>query len=137
VGYGVFGALCQTKAESTHRVISLLYEIIEGMKQNPPRAEEIDWAKNTLINQFIFSFSSSAAVVGQQMRLEFDGLPEDYLEKYQERVAAVTAADLRRAAKEHLHPGKSVLVVVGKEEGFEKPLSSFGAVNRIELKPAP
>jgi len=137
VGYGVFGALCQTKAESTHRVISLLYEIIQGMKKNPPRAEEIDWAKNTLLNQFIFSFSSSAAVVGQQMRLEYDGLPEDYLEKYQERVAAVTAADLQRAAREHLHPDQSVLMVVGKGEGFEKPLSSFGAVNRIELKPAP
>jgi zinc protease len=75
--------------------------------------------------------------VGQQMRLEYDGLPEDYLEKYQERVAAVTAEDLQRVAREHLHPGKSVLVVVGKEEGFEKPLSSFGAVNRVELKPAP
>jgi zinc protease len=52
-------------------------------------------------------------------------------------VAAVTATDLQRAAREHLHPEKSVLVVVGKEEGFEKPLSSFGSVNRIEIKPAP
>ena len=136
VGYGVFGALCQTQAATTHQAISLLYEIIGGMKQNPPKTEEIEWAKNTLINQFIFSFSSSAAVVGQQMRLEYDGLPEDYLEKYQERVAGVTAADLHRAAREHLHPEKSILVVVGKEEGFEKPLSSFGTVNRIELKPS-
>ena len=136
VGYGVFGALCQTKAQSTHRVISLLYGIIEGMKQNPPRGEEIDWAKNTLINQFIFSFSSSAAVVGQQMRLEYDGLPEDYLERYRERVAALTAADLQRVAREDLRPERSVLVVVGKEEAFEEPLSSFGAVKRIELKPA-
>ena len=137
VGYGVFGALCQTQAATTHKAISLLYEIIEGMKQNPPKAEEIEWAQNTLINQFIFSFSSSAAVVGQQMRLEYDGLPDDYLEKYQQRVAAVTAADLQRAAREYLHPEKSVLVVVGKEEGFEKPLSTFGSVNRIELNPAP
>ena len=137
VGYGVFGALCQTQAATTHKAISLLYEIIGGMKQNPPRAEEMEWAKNTLINQFIFSFPSSAAIVGQQMRLEYDGLPEDYLEKYQERVAAVTAADLQRAARKHLHPEKSILIIVGKEEAFEKPLSSFGAVNRIELKPAP
>ncbi|MBP1724650.1 MAG: peptidase domain protein, partial [Deltaproteobacteria bacterium] len=65
------------------------------------------------------------------------GLPEDYLEKYEENLAAVTAADLERAAREHLQPEKSILVVVGKEEDFEKPLSSFGTVNRIELKPAP
>jgi predicted Zn-dependent peptidase len=134
VGYGVFGAVCQTKSSSTHKVISLLYEIIEGMKKNPPKTEEMEWAKNTLINQFIFSFASSAAIVGQQMRLEYDGLPEDYLEKYQERVAAVTSEDLQRAAQEHLHPGKSLLVVVGKEEDFERPLSSFGPVKPIELK---
>jgi len=137
VGYGVFGALCQTQAATTHKAISLLYEIIGGMKQNPPNAEEVEWAKNTLINQFIFSFSSSAAIVGQQMRLEYEGLPEDYLEKYEENLAAVTAADLERAARDHLQPEKSILVVVGKEEDFEKPLSSFGTVNRIELKPAP
>lgn len=136
-GYGVFGALCQTQAATTHEAISLLFAIIEGLKLNPPRAEEVEWAKNTLINQFIFSFSSSAAIVGQQMRIEYDGLPEDYLEKYRERVGAVTEADLERTARQYLHPEKSILVVVGKEEGFEKPLSSFGTVHRIELKPAP
>jgi zinc protease len=137
VGYGVFGALCQTKSSSTAKVISLLDEIIEGTKKNPPRPEELLWAQNTLINQFIFSFSSSAAIVGQQMKLEYDGLPEDYLEKYQERLAAVTAADLQRVARAHLHPDRSVLVVVGQEKDFEKPLSSFGTVNRIELTNQP
>ncbi len=133
VGYGVFGALCQTKSSSTAKVISLLYEIIEGIKKNPPGSEELLWAQNTLVNQFIFSFSSSAAIVSQQMKLEYDGLPEDYLEKYRDRLAAVTAADLQRVAREALHPDQSVLVVVGQEKDFEKPLSSFGSVNRIEL----
>ena len=133
VGYGVFGALCQTKSSTTFKVISLLDEIIGGMKKNPPGAEELLYAQNTLINQFIFSFSSSAAIVGQQMRLEYDGLPEDYLEKYRERVAAVTPADLRRVAQSHLHPERSVLIVVGREKDFEKPLSSLGTVNRIDL----
>ncbi len=137
VGYGVFGTFCQTKSRSTHKVISLLYEIIEGMKKSPPGSEVLDWAKNALINQFIFSFTSSAEVAQQQMKLEYDGLPPDYLEKYQERVSAVTLDDLSRAAREHLHPEKSILMVVGKGEDFEQPLSSFGAVQQIELKKYP
>jgi predicted Zn-dependent peptidase len=137
VGYGVFGTFCQTKSKSTHRVISLLYEIIEGMKKNPPGSEALDWAKNALINQFIFSFTSSAEVAQQQMKLEYDGLPDDYLEKYQERVSAVTLEDLGRAARDHLHPEKSILMVVGKGEDFDRPLSSFGAVQQIELKKYP
>ncbi len=133
-GYGVFGAFCQTKSKSTHKVISLLYEIIEDLKKNPPGPNDLDFAKKALINQFIFSFTSSAAVVQQQMRLEYDGLPNDFLERYQERVAAVTLEDLSRVAREHLKPEKSILMVVGKEEDFDQPLSSLGAVQRIKLE---
>jgi zinc protease len=135
VGYGVFGALCQTKSSTAHKAISLLYGIMEGLKNNQkPSPEELDWAKKTLVNQFIFSFTSSASIVSQQMQLEYDGLPEDYLEQYQDRVAAVNLEKLRRVAEKHLHPEKSLLLVVGKEEDFDQPLSSFGLVNRIELK---
>jgi predicted Zn-dependent peptidase len=134
VGYGVFGAFCQTKSSTTHKAISLLYEITEGLKKNKPGPEELDWAKKTLVNQFIFSFTSSASIVSQQMYLEYDRLPEDYLVRYQERVASVTLEDLGRVAENHLHPEKSLLLVVGKEEDFDQPLFSFGLVNRIELR---
>jgi predicted Zn-dependent peptidase len=134
VGYGVFGAFCQTKSSTTHKAISLLYGIIERLRKNKPRPEELEWAKKSLISQFIFSFTSSASIVRQQMQLEYDGLPEDYLEKYQERVAAVNLEGLGRVAEKHLHPEKSLLLVVGQEEDFDKPLSAFGLVNRLELK---
>ena len=134
VGYGVFGAFCQTKSSTTHKAISLLYEIIEGLKKNKPQPEELHWAKKSLVSQFIFSFTSSASIVSQQMQLEYDGLPEDYLEKFQGRVAAVNLEDLGRVAEKHLHPETSVLLVVGREEDFDQPLSAFGLVNRIELK---
>jgi zinc protease len=133
VGYGVFGAFCQTKSATTHRVISLMYEIIAGMKTRKPGIEQLDWAKNTLVNQFIFSFTSSASIVSQKMQLEYDGMPEDYLEKYPQRIAAITLEDLDRVIEKHLHPERSLLVVVGKEEDFDMPLSSFGPVNRVEL----
>ncbi len=133
VGYGVFGAFCQTKSASTHRAISLLYEIIEGMKKKKPNLEEMEWAKETLTNQFIFSFASSASLVSQKMQLAYDGQPEDYLEKYPQRLAAITLEDLDRAVEKHLHPESALLVVVGKEEDFDGPLSSFGTVKRIDL----
>ncbi|MBP1717308.1 MAG: hypothetical protein H6Q43_746 [Deltaproteobacteria bacterium] len=133
VGYGVFGAFCQTKSSSTHRAISLVYEIIEGMKKKKPSLEEMEWAKNTLTNQFIFSFASSASLVSQKMQLAYDGLPDDYLEKYPQRLAAITLENLDRAVEKHLHPESALLVVVGKEENFDGPLSSFGTVKRIDL----
>ena len=133
VGYGVFGAFCQTKSSSVNRAISLMYGIIEGMKKKKPTLEEMEWAKNTLTNQYIFSFASAASLVGQKMQLAYEGLPEDYLEKYPQRLAAVSLEDLDRAVEKHLHPESALLVVVGKEEDFDGPLASFGAVKRIDL----
>ena len=110
-----------------------MYEIIEGMKKKKPSLEEMEWAKNTLTNQFIFSFASSASLVSQKMQLAYDGLPDDYLEKYPQRLAAITLENLDRAVEKHLHPESALLVVVGKEENFDGPLSSFGTVKRIDL----
>jgi zinc protease len=137
VGYGVLGAYCQTKSSSTHQAIALLYEMIDGLRKNGVTPEELQWAKNSLIHQFIFSFASSADIVNQRMRLEYDGLPEAYLDNYQERMAAVTREDLERVAQKHLHPDQAVLVVVGKEENFDQPLSSFGPVQRVPLRDYP
>ncbi len=133
VGYGVFGAYGQTKSSTTGKVISLFYEIIEDLKKNNAKPGELDWAKNSLMNQFIFSFTSSASIVSQQMDIEYDGLPPDYLQTYSKKVKAVTLEDLGRATQ-NLHPEKSLLLVVGKEKDFDQPLSSFGVVNRLELK---
>lgn len=137
VGYGVFGAFCQTKSGSTHRAVSLINDILEEAKKNPPDSASLDWAKNALVNRFIFSFSSAADVVYQQMKLEYDGLPRDYLEKYQQRISAVTLSDLARTAQRHLHPENAVLLVVGKEADFDRPLSDFGTVQQVELKKYP
>jgi zinc protease len=137
VGYGVFGTFCQTRSQSTHRVISLLYEIMGEMKKKPPDRRDLEWAQKAMINQFIFSFTSSAEVVRRLMKLEYEGLPEGYLERYQEAVGSVTQEDLGRAAREHLQPEKSVLLVVGKEEDFDQPLSSLGTVHRIKLEKYP
>lgn len=133
VGYGVFGEYCQTKSETVPLAISLLLRIPEELKKNKPTPEELEWAKKSLINQFIFSFQSAESIVWQRMQLEYDRLPADWLERFPARVEAVSGPDLGRVAETHLHPDKALLLVVGDEKGFSKPLSSFGLVTRIEL----
>jgi len=133
VDYGVFGAFCQTKSSATHKVISLIYETINNLKQQAPTAAELDWAKKALVNKYIFSFATAASIVSQRMQIEYDQMPSDFLEKYPDLVAAVGLSDLERVASKYLLPEKSILLVVGKEEDFEKPLSALGPVHKISL----
>lgn len=131
---GSFMAETETKAEATLTVIDLMTGIIKGMRTEPVSEQELKLAKESIINSFLFGFTSPASIVMQQARLELYGYRPDYLERYRERIAAVTREDLLRAARKHLRPEAFKLVVVGDANSFDRPLSSIGAVQELVLQ---
>lgn len=131
---GDFTAETETKAESTARAIALMEEIIAGMTKNPVTDQELSLAKDSIINSFIFGFTSSATVVNQKARLEYYHYPSGYLENYRDNIAKVTKEDVLRVAKKYLHPEALKLVVVGNSKKFDKPLSTFGKVEEVKLE---
>jgi len=130
---GTFRAETETRSDATGKVISLITSIIEGIRKEPVSEQEIRLAKESIINSFLFGFTSPTNIVSQQARLEFYGYPADYLERYRERIAAVTREDLLKTAKRLLHPDSLKLVVVGDEKGFDVPLTQFGTVKKCFL----
>ena len=61
------------------------------------------------------------------------GYPLDFTEKLKAGVEKVTKADILRVAKKYLHPDKVQILVVGKKADFDKPLSTLGSVNVIDI----
>jgi len=131
---GSFTAETETKAEATAKTIGLMTSIIAGVRKEPVTEQELKLAKDSIINSFLFGFTTPASIVTQQARLEFYGYQSDYLDRYRERIAAVTREDILRAARKHLHPDVFKLVVVGDQKGFDKPLATFGNVTTLDLK---
>ena len=130
---GPFIAETETKSETTVKATTLLRSIITGMTLAEVSDKELNLAKDSIINSFIFGFARSDAVVAQRARLEFYGYPPGYLENYRDNISRVTRADVLRVARKYLHPGAMKLVVVGDEKKFDEPLSAFGAVREITL----
>ena len=131
-GPGMFLAVAGTKAPSTHEVTTLMKKIIGGMHDGVTQAELSD-AKQTLLNQWVFEFDSSAKVVGTKVEHEFYGYPADTLEEYPRKIAAVTRADVQRAARAHLRPADLAVLLVGDPAKFETPLAQFGEVQKVTL----
>ncbi|KKO19744.1 MAG: insulinase family protein [Candidatus Brocadia sp.] len=131
---GMFFVACQTKSESTNRAISIALEELDKIRKTPVDKEELSQAKETFMNQFVFRFTTSASIVAQKVDIEYEGLPMNYLETYQENVQAVTQDDIQKVARKYLHPDQIKILVVGDREKFDKPLDSFGKVSVIELK---
>jgi predicted Zn-dependent peptidase len=134
---GSFIAETETKAESTAKAITLMKEIITGMTREAVTDQELNAAREYIINSFMFGFTSPASIVTQRARLEYYGYAPDYLETYRDKISRVTKEDVLAAARRHLKPEAFKLVVVGDAAKFDKPLSVFGSVRELDLKPKP
>lgn len=110
---GLFVMGCQTKSESTEEVIQLMKEQARRLTEQPPDEEELQQAKESLVNSFVFRFPTASDAVSAQMLLEIHGLPRDTYETYIARVQAVTAQDVLAVARKYIHPDRLMVLVVG------------------------
>ena len=110
-----------------------LYEDIDDLSKQPITDEEIQHAKDAILNAFIFRLDSPDKILGERMTYEYYGYPPDWLDKYQAEIKKVTAADVNRVAAKYLHKDQLAVLVVGNTKEFDKPLSSLGAVKEIDI----
>ena len=95
----------------------------------PVSAKELTTAKESLVNSFVFAFANSHAIVKRQQRLDFYAYPTDYMQTYRQKIAAVTAEDVQRVAKQYLRPDQLQIVLVGRKAEFEQdPAAALGMV---------
>ena len=130
---GVFSCGAQTKSQSTVYAIELMFKELERIQEEEVSDEELARAKDKYLNSYVFNFDSRAKVVNRMMSYVYYGYPLDFMDKVKEGVEKVTKADVLRVAKKYLRPDKVQILVVGKQEDFDKPLSTLGKVNVIDI----
>jgi len=135
---GMLRLAMSTKSKSTVESLQALDEEIADLASRPITDNEIKQAKDALLNSFIFRFDSPGKVLQEKMAYEFHGYPLDFLEKYQAGIEKVTKEDVARVATKYVHRDQMAVLVVGNTAEFDKPISSLGAVNKVDITiPAP
>jgi len=131
---GVWYAFCQTKLSTTYKAMRLMLDEVERIRKGKVDDEELESAKDSYINRYVFDFTTPGRIVNRLMELEFENRPPDLLKKYIENISKVTKDDVLRVAKKYLKPEDITFVVVGDPKQFEQPLDEFGKVVDIELQ---
>jgi len=130
---GILRFFLATKSESTIEAIQALREDIGDLAAHPITDEEIQRAKDDILNAFIFRLDSPDKILGERMAYEYYGYPPDWFDKYQAEIKKVTAADVSRVGAKYLHQDQFAVLVVGNTREFDKPLSSLGLVKEIDI----
>src|SRR3989475_7434668 len=130
---GILRLSMGTKSQTTEEAIQGLYEEIDNLNKQPISDDEIKRAKDSILNSFVFNFDSPEKVLRERMAYEFYGYPADFLEKYRAGIEKVQTPDVTRAGAKYLHKEKLRVLVVGNTSEFDKPLSSLGPVNPVDI----
>ncbi|HEY2164868.1 MAG TPA: pitrilysin family protein, partial [Gemmatimonadaceae bacterium] len=103
---------------------------IERIRADRVGEDELSLATSYLDGVFPIRFETTAAIAAALSVLVVHGLPEDYYDRYRERVRGVTREQILDAARRHLHPEALQLVVVGDPAVVRERLASleFGPV---------
>src|SRR5450759_3015230 len=135
---GMLRLMMSTKSKTTIESIQALDEEIADLAKRPIDDEEIKRAKDAILNSFVFRFDSPAKVLQEKMAYEFYGYPLNFLENFQREIEKVRKEDVARVAGKYIHREQMAVLVVGNVSEFDKPLSSLGTVNKLDIAiPAP
>jgi zinc protease len=117
---GEFRALFQSKSTTVAQAADIVLEEINRMRTTKVSAEELETAKNSLIETFPRNFSTAGQIAGTFAQDEYTKRPADYWTTYRDRIRAVTADDIQRVAQKYLQPDKLVVLVVGNLDDITK-----------------
>jgi zinc protease len=130
---GLFRVQMATKSGTTLEAIEALKGEVSRLVSAPVTETELSLAKESILNAFVFTMDTREKALNQQALLEFYGFPTDYFVKFPSMIEKVTAADVSRVAKAYVHPDRLAVLVVGNQKDFEKPLTTLGTVQTIDV----
>jgi predicted Zn-dependent peptidase len=99
---------------------------LEGIRSASVDDSELRAARDYLVGVFPLRFETPGAVVGALSGLVVQDLPDDELARYRPSIEAVTADDVLAAARAHVRPEESAIVLVGDADAFLPALESAG-----------
>jgi zinc protease len=119
---GSFQIALQTKNVSAGKAMEVALKEMKKIRRKPVRRKELEAAKKYLIGSFPMRVDTQdrlARFIGQ---VEYYGLGLDYPDRYPSLIGAVTRGDVRRVARDYLHPEKCLTVIVAdlKAAGLEE-----------------
>jgi zinc protease len=123
---GPFSIDVAVASDVTARAIEEAWKEIRALREDGPTQKELDSARDYLRGVLPLRMQTTAALASRLAGLVIFALPDDYFATYRDRIAAVTADDVHRVAREAVRPEQMAVVVVGDADQVEEPLRQLG-----------
>jgi zinc protease len=103
----------QTKNDQADQAREVMLDTLRRFIASGPSEAELTAAKKNITGGFPLRIASNSDIVGYLAVIGFYDLPLDYLDRFTDRIEAVTAEQIKEAFSRRLHPDRLAIVVVG------------------------
>jgi zinc protease len=121
-GRGPFTARAAVNTEATVPALREFVRELDRIREDEVTDAELAAARDFLVGVFPLRFETPGPVTGSLAGLFVHDLPDDELDRYRGAIEAVTADDVRRVARDHIHPETAAVVLVGDIDQFGEAL---------------
>jgi len=119
---GMFEASTFTKTETSAEALKVALDVLRDLQKAPVPASELEPAKTFITGAFPLEIETADGIADKVLEAMKFGYGREFLESYDQKISAVTAADVQRFAKERIHPERMSIVLVGNASAFIEPL---------------
>jgi predicted Zn-dependent peptidase len=125
---GTWVSSSEVRTEVTEGAMKeFMYELNRLRNEKVP-AEELENAKRAIVGSFALSLEQPGSLLQNIITQKLYNLPVDYWDTYPQKVAAITADDVQRAAQKYLDLDHLQVVAVGDASKAREILAKYGKV---------
>ncbi|MQA89123.1 MAG: hypothetical protein GEU90_02630 [Gemmatimonas sp.] len=122
---GPFIVSAAVQSEVTGRAIEETLNELHRIREAEIRPDELADARQYVAGTFPLRLETTDGVASRLAELAIYDLPDSYLDDFAERVLAVTADEVLQAARQHIHPDRLAIVIVGDPDPLRPQLESL------------
>lgn len=125
---GVFTIMGGTKPQSVVESLRLIKTEIDKMRSEPITDDEFNRARRAIGQSILADFDSPTKTLQFYTRISFFDYPLNYIEWYQQKLFGLTKKEVQGLVNYYFNFSQFIVIVIGDEQSFGTPLSSFGPV---------
>ena len=128
---GKFTASADVRTSVTDSALHEILKEMNIMRNELVGKEALDLTKNMMSGNFSIALENPQTIAQFALYIELYKLPADYYATYLEKLAAVTAQDIKDMAVKYLHPEKAVILAVGNTSAIKESMKAFSPTGEV------
>ncbi len=112
---GPYQFALQTRNEKAQEALQVMRDTLTAFIDKGPTEAELNSAKQNITGGFALRVDSNSKIADYLAMIGFYGLPLDYLDSFNDKINAVTVAQIKDAFKRRVNADKMLTVLVGGE----------------------